>query len=106
MKPARPPVTPPPAGEAVLLRLYVAGQAPNSGRAIANLKAILKAHLPDRHRLEVVDVLERPERALKDGILVTPTLLKLSPPPSVKIVGDLSETARVLLALGVEGGAT
>ena len=83
------------------LRLYVAGGAPNSVRAIANLAAICKEHLPSAFKLEIIDVLKSPLRALADGILVTPHLAKLSPAPSAKIVGNLSDRASVLTALGI-----
>ena len=85
----------------VVLRLYIADSAPNSARAIANLAAICKAHLGDRFELEIIDVLEYPQRALADGVLVTPSLTKVSPSPSAKIVGNLSDTASVLHALGI-----
>jgi circadian clock protein KaiB len=87
---------------ALSLRLYIAGRGPNSVRAIANLRAILQKYPVTQHRLEIIDVMEQPERSLKDGVLVTPMLLKLSPEPKMKVVGDLSETANVLLALGIE----
>ena len=83
------------------LRLYVAGGAPNSVRAIANLAAICKEHLQSRFTLEIVDVLQFPLRALADGILVTPSLAKLSPAPATKIVGNLSNRGNVLQALGI-----
>ena len=73
------------------LRLYVAGESPNSVRAIANLKAICEDCLPGRHRLEVVDVFEHPLRPVEDGILVTPTLVKLAPMPLRRIIGDLND---------------
>ncbi|MEO8620601.1 MAG: circadian clock KaiB family protein [bacterium] len=82
------------------LRLYVAGNAPNSVRAIANARAICTEHFPESYDLEIVDLLEQPLRALADGIVVTPTLLKLLPPPTQRLVGDLNDTARVLLTLG------
>ena len=63
----------------VEMRLYIANSAPNSVRAIANLEAICKEHLKDNFRLEIIDVLEYPQRALTDGILVTPSLNKMSP---------------------------
>jgi circadian clock protein KaiB len=85
----------------VLLRLYIVGGAPNSVQAIANLEAICRAHLKDGHRLEVVDVLEHPQRALAEGVLVTPTLARLSPLPAASIVGNLSDKAKVLAALGL-----
>ena len=82
-------------------RLYVAGEAPNSAQAQANLLALCQAHLPGRHEIDVVDVLEEPERALADGIFMTPTLLKLSPSPSRRIIGTLHQTQPVLQALGL-----
>ena len=86
-------------------RLYVAGGAPNSARAVANLNALCRVHLPDRHEIEVVDVFREPKRALADGILMTPTLVKLGPLPARRIVGTLSQTEPVLQALGLEGPA-
>lgn len=83
-------------------RLYVAGDAPNSARAAANLAAICRAHLPDRHEIEVVDVFREPKRALADGIFMTPTLVRLAPSPARRIVGTLSQTPSVLQAFGVE----
>jgi circadian clock protein KaiB len=84
-------------------RLYVAGDAQNSAQAIANLTALCRAHLPDRHEIEIVDVIREPKRALADGILMTPTLVKLAPSPAPKkIVGTLSQTQTVLQALGLE----
>jgi circadian clock protein KaiB len=95
----RPPEAP--VAVVVLLRLYIADSAPNSARAIANLAAICKEHLGDKFELEIIDVLEYPLRALADGILVTPSLTKISPAPAAKIVGNLSDTASVLHALGL-----
>ena len=86
----------------VVMRLYIANHAPNSVRAVANLAAICKEHLGDRFKLEIVDVLEYPLRALADGILVTPSLAKLSPAPAAKIVGNLSDKDSVLQALGIK----
>lgn len=81
------------------LRLYVAGLAPNSQRAVANLKALCHAEYDGRYHLEVVDILEQPGRALADGIIVSPTLLKLLPLPVARVIGDMSDTARVLQTL-------
>jgi circadian clock protein KaiB len=81
------------------LRLYVAGGAPNSVRAIANARAIGEEYFAASHELEIVDLLEHPNRAQADGIVVTPTLLKLSPLPVQRVVGSLSDTTQVLLAL-------
>ena len=83
-------------------RLYVAGDAQNSAQAVANLTAICHTYLPDRHDIEVVDVFREPKRALVDGILMTPTLVKLAPSPVRRIVGTLSQTQPVLQALGLE----
>jgi circadian clock protein KaiB len=89
----------------VVLRLYVAGGAPNSVQAIANLEAICAEYLKDGHKLEVVDVLENPLRAMAEGVLVTPSLTKLSPQPVAQVIGNLSDKRRVLLALGLKPNA-
>ncbi len=81
------------------LRLYIAGNAPNSVSAIANAKAICEAHFAAGHELEIVDLLKEPRRAAADGVIVTPTLLKLLPLPAQRVIGNLSDTAQVLLAL-------
>lgn len=86
----------------VLLRLYVAGGAPNSVQAIANLQAICKEYLKGGHRLEIVDVLEHPRRAMADGVLVSPSLSRVYPLPGVSIVGNMSDKAKVLHALGLK----
>ena len=83
----------------LVLRLYVAGNAPNSLRAIANAKAICNEHFASGHELEIVDLLEHPKRALADGIIVTPTLLKLRPLPVQRVIGNLSDTSQLLLTL-------
>jgi circadian clock protein KaiB len=82
------------------LRLYVAGNAPNSLRAIANARAICDEHFASEHQLEIVDLLEHPRQGLADGIIVTPTLLKLLPLPVQRVIGNLSDTNQVLLTLG------
>jgi circadian clock protein KaiB len=87
------------ANTGLVLRLYVAGNAPNSLIATANIKAICDAHFAAGHELEIVDLLKHPARALEDGIIVTPMLLKLSPPPVQRVVGNLSDTIQVLLTL-------
>ena len=84
-------------------RLYVAGDAQNSAQAVANLTALCKAYLADRHAIEIVNVFQDPKRALADGILMTPTLVKLAPSPApLKIIGTLSQTQPVLDALGLQ----
>jgi circadian clock protein KaiB len=85
-------------------KIYVAGAAPNSLRAIANLYSILRQYLPDKHSVEIVDVLEDPLVALRDGILVTPTLVRLNPLPVRKVLGSLDDRETVLAALGLGGG--
>ena len=86
-------------------RLYVAGDTRNSAQAVSNLSALCRAHLPDRHEIEVVDVFREPKRALADGIYMTPTLVKLAPSPIRRIVGTLSQTETVLQALGLDAVA-
>jgi circadian clock protein KaiB len=84
-------------------RLYIAGDAQNSAQAVANLNALCRTHLIDRHDIEVVNVFKEPKRALADGIFLTPTLVKLAPSPAPKrIVGTLSQTDPVLRALGLQ----
>lgn len=81
------------------LRLYITGHAPNSVRAIGNARAICDKHFASGHELEIVDLLEHPRQALTDGIIVTPTLLRLLPLPVQRVVGSLSDTDQVLRAL-------
>jgi len=69
-------------------------------RAIANLRAACDEHFAAAHQIEIVDLLTDASRALADGIVVTPTLLKLAPRPAQRLIGDLSDTARLLVALG------
>ena len=86
-------------------RLYIAGQAQNSILAVANLTALCRTHLSDHCEIEVVDVFHEPERALEDGVFLTPTLIKLLPMPVKCIVGSLSHMQTVLLTLGLESRA-
>jgi len=83
-------------------KLYTAEDTENSALAYANILAICKEHLADRYTIEVIDVVRHPQRALTDGIRMTPTLRKLSPAPMRTIVGTLRHTERVLLALGID----
>jgi len=87
----------------VSMRLYIAGHAHNSALAIANLEAICKTYLDGNYHLEIVDVFEQPERALAEGVMVTPSFTKLSPGPEAKIVGNLNDSKVVLAALGLKG---
>ena len=81
------------------LRLYVAGQTPKSIQAFANLKRICEEHLAGQYRIEVVDLLRNPQLAKGDQILAIPTLVRKLPEPVRKIIGDLSNTERVLVGL-------
>ena len=97
--------TPKPEGkvpqEVWILRLYVAGQTPKSLAAFANLKRICEEHLAGQYEIEVIDLLENPQLAAGDQILAIPTLVRQLPPPVRKIIGDLSNTERVLVGLDV-----
>jgi circadian clock protein KaiB len=93
--------TPDPLRPAHVFRAYLACGAPNSVRALANLYALCRKHFPGSHRIEIVDVLKDPLRALRDSVLVTPTIVKVSPEPEQHIIGNLSEEQEVLRALGL-----
>jgi circadian clock protein KaiB len=86
-------------------RLYIAGDTQYSFAAIANLTAFCRKHLADRHEIEIIDVVREPLRALADGILMTPTLIKVAPLPARKIVGTLTESQPLLRAFGLEAVA-
>jgi circadian clock protein KaiB len=81
------------------LRLYVAGQTPKSLTAFSNLKAICETHLSGRYSIEVIDLIKRPQLSKGDQILAIPTLVRKLPEPVRKIIGDLSDTQRVLVGL-------
>jgi circadian clock protein KaiB len=81
------------------LRLYVAGQTPKSLLALANLKRLCEEHLVGRYHIEIVDLLANPQQASDDQILAIPTLIRKLPEPIRKIIGDLSNTERVLMGL-------
>jgi circadian clock protein KaiB len=83
------------------LRLYVAGQTPKSLAAFANLKKICEEHLAGEYHIEVVDLLKEPKLASGDQILAIPTLVRKLPAPIRKIIGDLSDTERVLVGLNL-----
>jgi circadian clock protein KaiB len=87
-------------------RLFVDGKSANAVEAIANLNSLCRDQLPDRHKIEIVDVMLEPKRALADGIMLTPTLVKLEPAPMRKIVGNLSQLQPLLHALGLPSAAT
>lgn len=88
-------------GEQYSLRLYVAGQTPRSLQALSNLKRICDQHLAGKYRVEVIDLLLKPQLAAGDQILAIPTLVRAIPKPARKIIGDLSNTEKVLVGLDV-----
>ncbi|MGB8651484.1 MAG: circadian clock KaiB family protein [Mycobacteriales bacterium] len=81
------------------LRLYVAGQSPKSLRAIDNLRKVCEEHLAGRYRVELIDLVENPKLARGDEIIAVPTLVRKLPEPIRKIIGDLSDTDKVLVGL-------
>jgi circadian clock protein KaiB len=86
-------------GRYVELRLYVAGQSPKSLAALANLKKFCTEHLDGQYELQVIDLVKTPQLAQNDQILAIPTLVRKLPVPMRKIIGDLSDSARVLVGL-------
>jgi circadian clock protein KaiB len=106
-KTAKPPETTPndrAKGRVWQLRLYVAGQTPKSLTAFANLKQICEDHLKGQYRIEVIDLIERPLLSRGDQIVAIPTLVRKLPVPVRKIIGDLSDTERVLVGLDLRAG--
>lgn len=83
------------------LRLYVAGQTPKSITALANLKRICDEHMSGQYQIEVIDLMENPQLARRDQIVAIPTLIRELPSPLKRIIGDLSNTERVLVGLDV-----
>ncbi len=88
-----------------ILMLYVAGQSPKSVNAIANIKKICEEHLQGRYQLDVIDLYQQPQLALGEQIIAVPTLLRKLPPPLRRIIGDLSNTERVLVGLDLRSTA-
>ena len=93
--------TPAVPSEEFQLRLYVAGQTPKSIRAFENLKRLCEEHLDGRYQIEIIDLLENPVLARGDQILAVPTLVRRLPEPIKKIIGDLSNSERVLVGLDI-----
>lgn len=83
------------------LRLYIAGQTPKSARALANLQNFCEEHLKGQYEIEIVDLMEHPELAMRDQIIAIPTLVRKLPAPIKKIIGDLSQNQRVLAGLDI-----
>ena len=84
-----------------VLRLYVTDATPKSARAIVNARRILEEHLPGKYSLEILSIAEHVAQATQDQIICAPTLLRLAPPPVRRIIGDMSDVARVLKGLDV-----
>jgi circadian clock protein KaiB len=93
-----PPAAP---GELWQLRLYVAGSTPKSVAALANLKRFCEEHLAGQYKIEVIDLMEHPNLARSDQILAIPTLVRRLPSPMRKLIGDLSNTDRILVSLDI-----
>lgn len=89
--------------KSALIVLYVADLTPKSVRALANLKKIVAEDFPGKYEIEVVDLLQHPARAAKDEILAVPTAVRRRPGPVRKLIGDLSERARVVAVLQLAG---
>ena len=89
-------------GAVLELRLYIAGQTRKSIAALANLRRICEEHLAGRYRVEVIDLMANPELARNDQIVAIPTLVRRLPPPIRRIIGDLSNSERVLVGLEIE----
>ena len=87
-----------------LLRLYMAGNGPNSQKALANLRSLCQEHLEGRYTIETVDVVEDFQAAVRDNILVTPALILVAPLPRVVVLGNLNDLPKVLAALRVSDG--
>ena len=85
-----------------VLKLYITGQTPKSERAISNIRNICENELNEQYELIVIDVLEQPQLAEDEKVLATPTLIKELPPPLSRIIGDLSNTEKVLLGLDLQ----
>ena len=82
-----------------LLKLYITGDNPKSQRAISNLLRICESELANQYEVEIIDILDEPQTAEREKILVTPTLIKQLPPPLQRVIGDMSNTDKVLLGL-------
>lgn len=87
--------------QAFVLRLYVAGASPNSTRAIVNLKEICERYLSGNYSLQIIDVHQEKHQVFDHQLLALPLLVKISPYPERKLIGDMSDTAKVLLGLGI-----
>jgi len=93
--------SPPVVGERYLLRLYVTGPTSNSARAVINARRLCEEHLKGRYDLQILNVADNIKAALKDQIVAAPTLIKLSPPPVKRFIGDMTNTKRLMKGLNV-----
>lgn len=84
-----------------VLRLFITGATPNSVRAITNIKALCEAYLKGRYSLEIIDVYQQTEIAEKEQLIALPLLIKKLPLPEKRMIGDLSDTGKVLKGLGI-----
>jgi circadian clock protein KaiB len=91
-----------PIAENWTLRLYIAGHTPKSAMALANLKKLCEEELSGRYQLEVIDLMQHPERAKADQIVAIPTLVRRLPPPLKRMIGDLSHKDRVIVGLELD----
>jgi circadian clock protein KaiB len=89
-------------GQHYKLRLFITGASPNSSRAISNLKALCEDCLKDRYELEIIDVYQQPVIAEQEQIIALPMLLKVSPNPVRRMIGDMSDTDKVMIGLGLK----
>jgi circadian clock protein KaiB len=83
------------------LKLYVTGTSPRSGQAIANVRSLCEEYLKGRYDLEVIDIYQQPAVAVSEQIIAAPTLIKKSPAPSRRMIGDLSSRDRILIGLNI-----
>ncbi len=88
-------------GEKYVLRLFVTGILPNSIKALVNIKSICEKHLKGRYELEIIDIYQQPVLAIKEDIIAIPVLIKKFPLPEVRLIGDLSDTEKVLKGLDI-----
>lgn len=95
-----------PAGDRYVLQLFIAGILPNSSRAVVNINAICEAHLKGRYDLEIVDIYQQPALARSEDIVAVPVLIKKSPRPEGRLIGDLSNVEEVLKGLELTNQST
>ena len=81
--------------------MYIAGASPNSVKAIANIRQLCDTHLAGKYKLEVIDIYQHPKVALKEQVIAVPLLIKRSPAPLKRLIGDMSDTQKVLQGLGL-----